>query len=404
MRRYIVTSILCAALAATGCRKAKPATVSEVDVAAPATQARLLRGFYPAIPDVRWRWTSRVFAFSLDAPPLEREVYLEFEYGLPEELVNEVGGVTLIGTVNGIEVGRETYYRAGHYVFTHYVPVRALTKTPAEVVFELDRSAALPGDGRIIGVNALAAGFKRFENTTTYRVNKTLLARQGYNATVEHLQLQLPPGKALELKQLFARLPVFDKLRFQNIPIGQNPFDLWAIQQILWEVQPNLIVATGTGEGGLPLYMAQTLDGLGLEQSRIVAVDPGTPAREAAQHFLRRKYVEFLKGEPADPAVVATIQQQAKGKNTVVLLNAGQNAERVLEQLRAYAPLVSSGGYLIVEYTETDALAGKASADKSPYDVVQQFLNEDAGRGFEADRGREMALFTRNTGGWLRKR
>lgn len=233
----------------------------------PRPAARLLRGFYPATPDVRWRWTSRVFAFSLDAPPLEREAYLEFEYGLPEELVNEVGGVTLIGSVNGVEIGRETYYRSGHYVFTRYVPVRALTKTPAEVVFELDGSATLPGDGRIIGVNAIAAGLKRFESIINYRINKTLLARQGYNATVEHLQLQLPPEKVLELKLLFARLPVFDKLRFHNIPIGQNPFDLW-------EVQPEIIVATGTGEGGLPIYLAQTLDGLGLEKSRVLAVDP----------------------------------------------------------------------------------------------------------------------------------
>ena len=88
----------------------------------------------------------------------------------------------------------------------------------------------------------------------------------------------------------------------------------------------------------------------------------------------------------------------------MALLNAGQNAERVLEQLHAFSPLVSSGSYLIVEYTEVDALAGKVDSDHSPYNVVQQFLGEESGRSFEADRGREMALFTHNTGGWLRKR
>lgn len=404
MRRHIAASFCCMALAVTGCHRFRPASVSEVEVASTKDSARMLRGFYPAVPGVRWRWTSRVFAFSLDPPSLDREVFLEFEYGLPEELVNEVGGVTIIGSVNGIEIGRETYFRAGHYVFTRYVPVRALAKSPAVVEFELDRSTVLPGDGRVIGVNAISAGLKRYEHTIDYRANKALLARQGYNATVEHLQLQLPPEKALELKKLFARLPVFDKLRFHNVPISQSPFDLWAIQQILWEVQPDFVVATGTGAGGLPLYLAQTLDGLGLEKSRILAVDPGTPVQEATQHFLRRKYVEFLKGEPTAPELVSTIQKQVRGKNVVVLLNAGQDADRVLAQLHAYAPLVSSGSYLIVEYTEADALAGKVDSEHSPYEVVQQFLGEETGRAFEADRGREMALFTRNTGGWLRRR
>ena len=65
---------------------------------------------------------------------------------------------------------------------------------------------------------------------------------------------------------------------------------------------------------------------------------------------------------------------------------------------------MSSGSYLIVQYTDEDVLAGKVDPGHAPYDAVQQFLGEEIGRGFETDRGREMALFTRNSGGWLRKR
>ncbi|MBL0155565.1 MAG: hypothetical protein IPP47_00375 [Bryobacterales bacterium] len=73
-RRYIVTSIL---YCGTGRHRIPPeqaATVSEVDVAAPATHARLLRGFFPAISDVL-ALDLRVFAFSLDVATRSR-VYL----------------------------------------------------------------------------------------------------------------------------------------------------------------------------------------------------------------------------------------------------------------------------------------------------------------------------------------
>lgn len=400
----MAAGLCCAALAGAGCKRERSAAVSEIQVAAGKDAGRLLRGFYAAMPDVSWRWTARVFAMSLDAPRDEKEVYLEFEYGLPEELVNEVGGVTLIGTVNGVEVGRERYYKPGHYVFTRYVPERALGQQPAVVEFELDRSTQLPGDGRVIGVNAIAAGLKRYEQTIDYRLTKTLEARQGYAATAEHLQLELPAGKALELRRLFARLPAMGKLRFQGIAVSENPLDLWAMQQIVYEVQPQAIVATGTGAGGLALYLAQTLEGLGLERSRIVAVDARAAAQEAQQHFLRKKYVEFVRGEAAAEGVAESVRAMVRGRTTMVVLNAGSEAARVAAELRAYGPMVSAGSYLVVESMGDDALEGKASAGKGAREAVAEFLASEAGKGFEVDRGREMALFTRNAGGWLRRR
>jgi cephalosporin hydroxylase len=387
----------------TACRRAKPQLVSEVEVGSKSEQRHLLRGFYADSTGASWRWTSPVFAFSLDAPQ-RREVYLELDFAMPVELMSEVAPVTLIGTVNGLEVGRETYFRDGHYVFTRYVPMRALTKTPVEVEFELDRSVTLHDDGRRVGVLAISAGLKRYEGTIEFRENRILLARQGYQAAVEQLQRQLPPGKVLELKKLFARMPGLDRLRFHNLPIRQNPLDLWAVQQILWEVQPEFVVTTGAGSEGLAMYLAQTLDGLGLQRSRILSAGPGNPAPEALQHFLGRKYVEFVKGEPADPAVIAHMQSELKGRTAVVLLDAGQEYDRVLAQLRAYAPLVGSGSYLIVQDTDRDELDGIVGAGHGPYEAIQKFLAEDPGRNFQPDPGREMALFTRNAGGWLRRK
>ena len=69
-----------------------------------------------------------------------------------------------------------------------------------------------------------------------------------------------------------------------------------------------------------------------------------------------------MKGEPADPAVIAHMQSEVKGRTAVVLLDAGQEYDRVLAQLRSYAPLVGSGSYLIVQDTDRDELGGIVGA------------------------------------------
>jgi len=222
---------------------------------------------------------------------------------------------------------------------------------------------------------------------------------------MEHLQLQLPAPQALELRQSFARLPGLQKLRFQNIPVRENPLDLWALQQIVWETQPEAILATHTAEGGLPLYLAQTLDGLARDHVRIFALDPAKPAPQAQSHFLAKKYIDFLQGDPASDDLLAPLRKQLQGKSALVILRPGPDPEKVLAQLRAYAPFVRPGGYLVVEETDAPALNGVVgAADQSPYKALQTFLAEPAGQAFETDRSREMALFTANAAGYLRRR
>jgi len=43
---------------------------------------------------------------------------------------------------------------------------------------------------------------------------------------------------------------------FQNVRIIKNPLDLWMLQQIAYEVQPDFVIETGTWMGGSALYWA----------------------------------------------------------------------------------------------------------------------------------------------------
>jgi len=392
----------CLAALCCGCHRQQPAALSEIQIADPAHRNRLLRGFYEGTEG--WKWTSRLFAVSLDPPPSEHPIYLELDFSVPIELINEYPNVTLIGRVNGVEIGRETYYKGGQYLFAHYVPLPALKQKPAEVEFEVDRSVKDAKDGRVLGVIAVGVGLKEYEQTAEYRGARMQLAREGFRQLMEQRRLQIAPEKAKEMLKLFHELPVWDKLWFQGVRLIKNPLDLWMMQQLIYEVQPELIVETGTWYGGSALYFAHTLNGMGLTNSRVLTVDIGDYTKAVSTHFLWKKYVQFFHGSSTDPAIVSEIARRVKGRKTVVALDSDHSMKHVLQELKMYSPMVSQGSYLVVEDTHLDGIPTHPEQGPGPYAAVQRFLEEGGSKEFEQDFSREIMVMTFNPGGWLRRK
>ena len=78
--------------------------------------------------------------------------------------------------------------------------------------------------------------------------------------------------------------------------------------------------------------------------------------------------------------------------------DAAHEEEAVLADLRLYAPLVTSGSYLIVE----DGVRDLLSDETGPIAALDRFLAETDD--FEVDQSRERFLLTYNPGGFLRRR
>ena len=112
--------------------------VSDLTVGDKVFENRLLRGFYESHGG--WRWTARVFAVSLDVPQPVAPTFVEMDFNLPVEVMNQVPKVTLIARVNGQEVARESYSKTGRYYLSSRIPLAALKKTPAVVEFEVDKT------------------------------------------------------------------------------------------------------------------------------------------------------------------------------------------------------------------------------------------------------------------------
>jgi cephalosporin hydroxylase len=57
----------------------------------------------------------------------------------------------------------------------------------------------------------------------------------------------------------------------------QNPMDAWSINTIIHDVQPALIIETGTANGGSALMWASALELNRLTDSRVITIDPRHP-------------------------------------------------------------------------------------------------------------------------------
>ncbi|GAB2670071.1 cephalosporin hydroxylase family protein [Arenimonas aestuarii] len=191
-------------------------------------------------------------------------------------------------------------------------------------------------------------------------------------------------------------------------PIIQYPQDMVAMQEILWRLQPDLVIETGIAHGGSLVFYASILELIG--KGRVLGIDIDIRAHNRAAieaHPMARR-IDMIQGSSIDPKVVADVSRRANGLRTLVVLDSNHTHDHVLAELRAYAPLVSVGSYCVVFDTVVEHLPAGLYPDR-PWDVgnnpktaVNAYLAENAD--FEVDDDREaQLLITVAPGGYLRR-
>ena len=180
----------------------------------------------------------------------------------------------------------------------------------------------------------------------------------------------------------------------------KSPLDLWIYQEIICRNRPELIVEAGTGLGGSALFMACVCDLLG--KGRVLTIDKRGVTRQPRPSHPR---ITYLTGSSVDPEIVAQVGAEAASAGDVmVILDSDHSAEHVLAELRAYAPIVAEGHYLIVEDTNINGHPVFPEHGPGPWEAVETFLADPGGRDFEIDRACERFHLTLNPGGFLRRR
>lgn len=181
-------------------------------------------------------------------------------------------------------------------------------------------------------------------------------------------------------------------------PIIQYPQDIVGTQQLLWAVQPDLIIETGIARGGSLILYASLLELIaqcgGPADAKVlgVEIDIRQHNREAIEAHPMSKRIEMLQGSSIDEDIVAQVKERAKSaKRVMVCLDSNHTHDHVLEELRAYAPLASVGSYVIVFDTVVEDLPDEFVANRpwgkgnNPKTAVFEYLKELEAGGEAAD-------------------
>jgi len=173
------------------------------------------------------------------------------------------------------------------------------------------------------------------------------------------------------------------------------PLDLWVYQEIIHELKPDVIIETGTLNGGSALFLASMCD---LEmRGAVITIDVshkmGLPTHPR---------ITYLLGSSTSDTIVADVRSRIREVDTVMaILDSDHRRDHVLHELRTYGALVTRGSYLIVEDTNINGHPVYDEFGPGPMEAVEEFLREN--KDFVVDREKEKFYLTFNPSGYLRK-
>ena len=170
-------------------------------------------------------------------------------------------------------------------------------------------------------------------------------------------------------------------------PIIQYPQDMVAMQEIIWRVQPDLIIETGIAHGGSLIFNAAMLElnaacG-GPQDARVLGIDIDIRAhnRSAIEEHPMYKRITMIQGSSIDADIIAQVKAHVTGSKCVlVALDSNHTHDHVLAELEAYAHLATLGSYCVVFDTIVEDLPAGTYPDRSwgpgdnPKSAVRAYL------------------------------
>jgi cephalosporin hydroxylase len=192
-------------------------------------------------------------------------------------------------------------------------------------------------------------------------------------------------------------------------PVIQYPQDLIAMQEVIWQVRPEIIIETGVAHGGSLVYYASLLE-LMKGPGQVIGVDIEIRPhnRRAIEAHPMAHRITLIEGSSIDARTVDKVLGLCPaGAKVLVVLDSNHTHEHVLAELSMYSPLVTRGSYLVVFDTVVEEMDKSFFPDRpwgpgnNPMTAVQQFL-ETSDR-FEIDEEIEKKLMiTVSPSGYLR--
>lgn len=153
-------------------------------------------------------------------------------------------------------------------------------------------------------------------------------------------------------------------------PIIQYPQDMLAMQEIVWDVKPDLIIETGIAHGGSLIYYASLLELIGNGEVLGIDIDIRKHNRKEIEKHPMFKRIKMIEGSAISAETLEEVKKYAEGKKKIIVcLDSNHTHEHVLEELELYSPFVSAGSYIIVFDTIVENLPEGYFSQKRPWGI-----------------------------------
>ena len=165
-------------------------------------------------------------------------------------------------------------------------------------------------------------------------------------------------------------------------PVIQLPEDMIRIQEVIFNIKPDVIIETGVAHGGSLIFYATLCKAM--EKGKVIGIDIEIrPHNRSAieEHFLS-PFITLIEGSSTSPEVVSKVKQQVKlGDKVLILLDSNHTYSHVMDELKAYSGMVSLNSYIVATDGIMEYVVGapRTNADwvtNNPKKAAEQFVKE----------------------------
>ncbi len=218
---------------------------------------------------------------------------------------------------------------------------------------------------------------------------------------IDHILASSNNKNLLNATQAFMTESVLSKYSYNfnalGRPIIQYPQDIIAMQELIWNIKPDLIIETGIAHGGsliMSASMLAILDMCDAIQSGVtfnpknskrkilgVDIDIRPHNRVAIESHPMASRIQMIEGSSIDPSIIEQVKKISNDyKCVMVCLDSNHTHDHVLAELKAYAPLVSYESYCVVFDTIIEDMPANTFLDRhwglgnNPKTAVHEYL------------------------------
>jgi len=206
-----------------------------------------------------------------------------------------------------------------------------------------------------------------------------------------------PLGRSLDMSlrewiEYYQANVAMKQVYYRGVPTWKNVFDLWVIQEIIFDTRPQIVVEIGTKFGGTTIWLSDTMKTIA--SGLVISMDLNRPRIDFPAN------VQFIQGDSIAPHTVSQVKGLCEGRRTMLMTDGNHAAEHVFQELTLYTPMIALGCYFIVEDGIVDVMDWP-QYQPGPLVAVQRFLQGNDS--FAIDESREKFILTYAPGGFLKR-